>query len=199
MDQAMASAASGGKGEEESAVDPTADLGSALRACAMGDSTGLRQLYDHEAPRMIGVAMRILRRRDIADDVVHDAFLRIWRNAKSYDSTLGSPRAWIYAIVRNLAIDAIRNSQREDIVDEEHLADIADAASESTPIFDRLAEGSALHRCLERLEPKRRASILLAYAHGCSHGEIAGKLGVPLGTVKAWIRRSLAALRECMA
>ena len=148
---------------------------------------------------MTGIAMRILRRRDIADDVVHDAFLRIWRNANSFDPSLGSPRAWIYAIVRNLAIDAIRNGQREDLVDEEHLADLADASAESNPVFDRLAEGSALHRCLERLEPKRRASILLAYAHGCSHGEIAGKLGVPLGTVKAWIRRSLTALRECMA
>ena len=174
-------------------------LTDALAACAAGNKTGLRQLYDHEAPRMVGVALRILRRRDLAEDVVHDAFLRIWRASSHYDSSLGSPRAWIYAIVRNLAIDVIRSNQREDLVDEQQLAEIADSALETSPLFERLAENSALRRCLEGLEPKRRTSLLLAYAHGCSHGEIAGKLGVPLGTVKAWIRRSLTALRECMS
>lgn len=174
-------------------------LSAALAACAAGDKSGLRQLYDQEAPRMIGVALRIIRRRDLAEDIVHDAFMRIWRAAGRYDSSLGSPRAWIYAIVRNLAIDSIRNSQREEFVDDEQLAGMIDSASETTPFFERLSESNALRRCLQGLEPKRRASLLMAYAQGCSHGEIAGKLGVPLGTVKAWIRRSLTALRECMA
>ena len=65
--------------------------------------------------------------------------------------------------------------------------------------FDRLAEGSALKRCLETLEPKRRLGVLLAYVEGLSHGEIAARLGVPLGTAKAWLRRGLLQLRECMA
>lgn len=175
------------------------DLVAALRDCGTGDTAALRRIYDQEAPRMIGVAMRILRRRDVAEDVVHDAFLRIWRNAQSYNPMLGPPRAWIYTIVRHLAIDVLRSSAREDLVDESQLTDMADSAIEAAAVFDKLAEGSALRRCLERLEPKRRASLLLAYANGCSHGEIAGKLGVPLGTVKAWIRRSLVALRECLA
>ena len=148
---------------------------------------------------MIGVALRIVRRRDLAEDIVQDTFMRIWRAAGRYDSALGSPRAWIYAILRNLAIDSILNSQREELIDDEQLTDMMDSASETAPFFDRLAESSALRRCLQGLEPKRRASLLMAYAQGCSHGEIAGKLGVPLGTVKAWIRRSLTALRECMA
>ena len=62
----------------------------------------------------------------------------------------------------------------------------------------RLPETSALRRCLERLDPQRRAVVVLAYVHGLSHGELAGKLGVPLGTVKSWVRRSLISLQECM-
>lgn len=174
------------------------DARAALRACAAGDASALRSLYDKESPRMMGVALRILRRREMAEDVVHDAFLRIWRAAGSYDPALGSPRAWMYAIVRNLAISMLRDGRREDLADDARLAELSDAGLDPAPI-ERLAEGSALRRCLERLDPKRRESLLLAYANGYSHGEIAGKLGVPLGTIKAWIRRSLSALRECMA
>lgn len=179
--------------------ETTTDLTAALAACGQGDVAALRQIYAHEAPRMMGVAMRILHHRHIAEDVVHDAFLRIWRNADRYDPALGTPRAWIYAIVRHLCIDVLRANAREDFVDEARLAEIADTTSDAAAIFDKLANDNALHRCLERLEPKRRTSLLLAYAHGCSHGEIARKLDLPLGTVKAWIRRSLTALRECLA
>lgn len=182
----------------ETAYENAFDARAALRGCADGDQNALQALYSQEAGRMIAVAMRILRRRDLAEDVVQEAFVRIWRQAGLYDAALGSPRAWIYTIVRNLSLNLLRDGKREDVIDDDRLTELSDAAGGDDPL-SRLAESSALRRCLENLEPQRRVSLMLAYSEGLTHGEIAGRLGLPLGTVKAWIRRSLLALRECMA
>lgn len=170
----------------------------ALAACAAGDAGALKALYDREAPALLGVAQRILRRRDLAEDVLQETFVQVWRKAATYDASLGSARGWIYAILRNRALNALRD-ERHVPLDDDTLSGLSEAASDVEDAFLRLAESSALRRCLDRLDPKRRASILLAYVRGYSHGEIAGHLGVPLGTVKAWIRRSLVTLKDCLA
>ena len=86
--------------------------------------------------------------------------------------------------------------------DESRFSSDEDASEQTGPMtanaLARLPETSALRRCLERLDTPRRAVVVLAYVHGLSHGELAGKLGVPLGTVKSWVRRSLISLQECM-
>ena len=146
---------------------------------------------------MLGVALRIVRRRDLAEEAVHDAFLQIWRKAHQFDPKLGSGRTWIYAIVRNRALNIVRDRSREDLVDDETFEAVA--GGDHDDMLMRMPERDALRLCLERLEKPRRTSLILAYVEGFSHGEIAGRLGVPLGTVKAWIRRSLIALKECMA
>ena len=174
------------------------DYAQAIRACAAEDPEALRRLYDREAAPMLGVAMRIVRRRDLAEEVVHDAFVQIWRKAHQFDPHLGSGRTWLYAIVRNRALNLVRDRSREDFVDGIELEAMSDQLDQED-LLARLPERDALRRCLESLEKPRRTSLLLAYVGGFSHGEIAGRLGVPLGTVKAWIRRSLSALRECMA
>lgn len=174
----------------------TVDLKEALTACAAGDRAALRAIYERECAAMIGVAARIVKRRELAEEVVQEAFVRIWRNAHRYNPELGPPRAWLYAIVRNQAINILRSGRREDLVDEVP-EDVASAV-EAHAAAERLPEGQALRRCLEGLEVRRRTSLLMAYVDGFSHGEIAGRLGLPLGTVKAWIRRSLVQLRECM-
>jgi len=184
---------------QQAAPEAAADDIGALRAVATGDRRALRALYDREAPRMIGIAQRIVRRRELAEEAVQEAFIRIWNRASDYDPSLGSPRAWMYTIVRRLALNMVRDGRREDLVDDDALAALADAGAPHDEALARLADGSALRRCLERLDSKRRDSLVLAYVGGLSHGEIAGRLGIPLGTVKAWIRRSLLALRECMA
>lgn len=171
------------------------EQGAAIRACAAGDQAALRTLYEAEAAAMLGVAIRIVRRRDLAEEAVHDTFIQIWRKAHQFDPALGSPRAWMFAIVRNRALNIVRDRSREDLVGG-HI-EVLDVDHDDTLM--RLPERDALRRCLERLEKPRRASLMLAYVGGLSHGEIAGRLGVPLGTVKAWIRRSLLALKECMA
>lgn len=179
------------------------DHAAALQACARGDRQALESIYRHESRYLLGVALRIVRQRQQAEDVLHDAFMAIWTKAASFDATLGSGRGWIYSVTRNLALNNVRNGAREVSVDEE-TAEALDArvSLENHPVtdaFELRASLGKLNECLQRLEPARRNCILYAYVDGCSHGEIAERTQTPLGTVKAWIKRSMGSLRECMA
>lgn len=174
------------------------DVETAIAACAAGDRSALRALYDREAAQMLGVALRILKRRALAEDAVQDAFLRIWSAAASFDGTAGQGRGWIYAILRNRALNMLRGEARVDLVDDVEPLGLEDPQESPEAMVARMSDASALKRCLETLDAARRRVILLAYTDGLSQGEIAGRLGLPLGTVKAWTRRSLLALRECM-
>jgi RNA polymerase sigma factor (sigma-70 family) len=170
----------------------------ALRRCASGDRSALRALYEAEAPRMIGVALRILRRRALAEEAVQDAFVQVWQQAGRFDPARGGARAFVYAVLRNRALNILRAEARTDLTDAlDH--DVPGDDVDPEEAVARLSEAGALRRCLEGLDPRRRRAIVLAYAHGLSHGELAGRLGMPLGTVKSWLRRSLLALRECLS
>lgn len=176
------------------------DHAQALAGCARGDRAALKALFEQEAGRLIGVAQRIVRRRDLAEEVVQDAFIQIWRKAHQYSPERGSARGWVYAVVRNRALNLLRDGSREESLADEQLIDLQDAghADEAHRAFDHLETGSRLRQCLAALDEAKRRSILMAYISGFTHGEIAGRLGVPLGTAKAWVRRGLTALRECM-
>ncbi|MCP2053203.1 UNVERIFIED_ORG: RNA polymerase sigma-70 factor (ECF subfamily) [Pseudomonas fluorescens] len=170
------------------------DYQACLAACARGDQRALRQLYAEDSSRLLGVALRIVRDKALAEDVVHDAFIKVWRGAGSFDPSRGSARGWVFSITRHLALNAVRNHSREVALGDEH--EQLAAAHDS---FEFSAREGQVYRCLEQLDPTRRSCILHAYVDGFSHSEIARKLDTPLGTVKAWIKRSLVALRECMA
>jgi RNA polymerase sigma-70 factor (ECF subfamily) len=185
-------------------TDHSFDYEQALSRCAAGDRQALQNLYKQESHRLLGVAMRIVRQRQQAEDVLHDAFLAIWTQAARFDATLGSGRGWIYSVTRNLALNSVRKGAREVSVDEE-TAEALDAQT-SVEAHHQLADAFEMHAslgrlndCLSRLEPARRNCILYAYVDGCSHGEIAERTQTPLGTVKAWIKRGMSSLRECMA
>jgi RNA polymerase sigma factor (sigma-70 family) len=180
------------------------DYEHALKACAAGDRAAFQSLYQQEARHLLGVALRIVRQRQQAEDILHDAFVSIWNKASSFDAALGSGRGWIYSVTRNLAFNAVRDGAREVSADEEtaEALDVeasTDAHAGMTDAFELRASMGKLNDCLERLEPARRNCILYAYVDGCSHGEIAERTKTPLGTVKAWIKRGLGSLRECMA
>lgn len=171
-----------------------------LMRCAKGDRTALKTLFEAEADRLIGVAERILRRRELAEEAVQDGFIRIWRSAHQYAPDRGSARGWIYAIVRNRALNMLRDGRREAAMDDAELDALRERGDgqEVEDVLARLGHRSRLRHCLEALDETKRRSILMAYIFGHTHGEIAGRLGVPLGTAKAWVRRGLSALRECM-
>lgn len=174
------------------------DYAAALTACAQKDKGALKRLYEEEAGRMISVSQRIVRRRELAEDVVHETFIQIWRKADSFDPALGSGRSWIYTILRNRSLNLIRDGGREDLATEDWLDRAREQETDVEDAFSRLSANSALRRCLELLDEEKRNSVLLSYVSGYTHGEVAAHLGVPLGTAKSWIRRALLALRDCM-
>jgi len=175
------------------------DAEAALRGCARGEAEALRRLYDNMAPMLMGVALRIVRRRDLANDVLHDAFIQVWRRADTFDPVRGSARNWLFSVVRHRALSVVRRLGREQQLDE---AELASRPAEGPSALDRLASADAagaLRRCLQELDADRRMTIVLAYADGLSHAQIAARLGAPLGTVKSWVRRGLEALRRCLS
>jgi RNA polymerase sigma-70 factor (ECF subfamily) len=186
------------RASEDRVTDADFDYAGALAACARGDRSALREIYGREAGRLMGVALRIVRRREIADEVLHDAFLQIWQKAATFDPALGSGRGWIFSIVRHRALNSLRGMSRETLVDEAPLAEIEDEAPDPLERLVGSRDAEALARCLAELDESKRRCILLAYLDGLTHVEIAAKLAAPLGTIKAWIRRGLAALKECM-
>ena len=175
-------------------------LADALARCARGDRSALRAIFESEGPRLVAVAERIVRRRDLAEEVVQDAFIQIWTKAPQYSRERGSPRGWIYGIVRHRSIDVVRHRSWEDLTDETELARLqeSDHADIAENIWMDLGARSRLRECLEQLDEAKRRCILMAYVCGYTHTEIAGRLRLPAGTAKTWIRRGLALLRECM-
>ena len=175
------------------------DYEGALARCADGDRAALHAIYALEARWLMGVALRIVRRRELAAEVLHDAFLQIWQKAASFDPQLGSGRGWIFTIVRHRALNVRRDAGSEEPKweDFDEVADREppDAAGGLTEAF----ETGALHGCLQRLDEAKRNCILLAYVDGCTHQEIAARLHAPLGSVKAWIRRGLLMLKACLS
>jgi len=168
----------------------------ALLECASGSQSAVGKIYAREKEQLRAMAHRIVRDRSRAEDVIHDAFAQILRYAKNFDPARGSARGWIYTIVRNAALKVQENARREFAMKDETLNAIC--AREQTvpdPAF-RIPDSMTLRAMLDQLEPKRRATLLLAIVDGRTHEEIAKYLRVPVGTVKAWIRRELVAMRR---
>lgn len=173
-------------------------LADLLAAAARGERDALRGIYQRQSVRLFGVANAVLRDRDQAADAVHNGFLNIARRAGQFDPTRGTPEAWLAAVVRYAALDILRARGRETPSDDPGLGDTP-VEPEALQALESQENGARLKQCLEALPEKNRRGIVLAFVHGLSHPQIAEKLELPLGTVKAWIRRGLLTLRECMA
>jgi len=174
--------------EPGSQMDPFAPL---LAATAAGDRAAFRSLYEEAGPRLLGVARRILRRPELAEEALQEGFMRIWRNAARFDGSRGSGFTWMAVIVRRVALDRIPANRREELVDQE-LAEALPAEGTGQ------AHEPRLQPCLEGLEETHRQSVVLAFVYGLSHSEIAERLKAPLGTAKSWVRRGLQQLRDCL-
>lgn len=179
-------------------MDHDAPLAMLLAAVARGEQSSLRAIYDREGKRLFGIAMAILRDRPAASDAVQDAFLRLWQRAGQFDPARGEAGAWIATIVRHAALDTARRRGREQPTGDPELGD-QPVEAEALDRLQAAEDGVRLRACLEQLEAKNRRMITLAFVNGLSHAQIADRLALPLGSVKTWIRRGLATLKDCLA
>ena len=172
-----------------------------LQRCGSGDSAALRTLYDEVAPHLLAVILRILHRRDLAEEALQEVFLSIWRNAASYRPGRGSPMAWLASIARNRALDVRRSLTAEPLSSEpmtQFEETIAGEGNDPERETGLAVESQRLDNCMRQLTPEQDRAIRLAFINGLSYPEIASHIQTPLGTVKSWIRRGLQALKSCL-
>jgi RNA polymerase sigma-70 factor (ECF subfamily) len=184
-------------------MSDSVELQAQLARVALGDRAALRRVYDMTSAHLLGVALRILNRRDEAEDVLQEAFVNVWHHAGSYSAAQAQPMTWLISIVRNKALDVVRSArsrhetgmpQHED--GDEH--DIEDERPNPLQLLTEASEAMRIRACMESLEASHRQCLALAYYHGMSHSEVAEHMGSPLGTVKAWVRRGLERMKKCL-
>jgi RNA polymerase sigma factor (sigma-70 family) len=174
-------------------------LAAAIRRVAGGDRAALRLVYDETAAKLFGVCLRILNDRSEAEDVLQEVYLTVWRKASAFDETRASPITWLVAIARNRAIDRVRSGNVARLSEPIEAADtIRDPAPLAAEALEVMQENQRLYSCLEELEQRQSAAIRSAFMDGLTYDELAQRSGVPLGTMKSWIRRGLAKLRACL-
>lgn len=180
-------------------LTPAGEIEALLGRCALQDQQALAQLYAAVSARVLGLLLRMLKNRAVAEEALQDVMVRVWQRSDQYAAYRGRALTWILSIARYRAIDLLRAQRMQvtlDEVPEEALAD-PDAEEFSQAVSSQRSR-RALDDCLQRLTPEQQRCLSLAYVDGYSQDEIATVIESPLGTVKSWVRRGLASLKRCM-
>jgi RNA polymerase sigma-70 factor, ECF subfamily len=173
-------------------------LATLLAEVASGDKSAFARLYGLTSRKLFGVALRILRDRSAAEDIVQEVYFRIWRNASSFDVKLASPIAWMASIVRHCAIDRLRKQKLETIEFGDESARVEACEPDPADEIDMAQRRAIAFAAIRKMDPAKRNLILLAYFREHSRDSLARAYGVPTGTIKTNLRRSLIELRESM-
>jgi RNA polymerase sigma-70 factor (ECF subfamily) len=167
-----------------------------LAAVTKGDPAAFERLYQATCAKLYGVVLRILRRHDLAADVMEQAYLQIWNSAGEFNPAQGTPLAWMVAIARRLAIDASRRPQPDaggepEVIDENE-------GPGAVPRHQLTDDLKRLLTCIGRLEPDRQRMLLLAYYGAFTREQLSVKLDMPVNLLKASLRRSLIEVEQCL-
>jgi RNA polymerase sigma-70 factor (ECF subfamily) len=177
-----------------------ADLGGLLRRCARGEEAAFAAFYDATSSRAWGLALRVVRDRTHAEEVVQEAYLTAWRQCGRFDSTRGRAESWFLTIVHRTAVDRVRSTEaatRRDQKYTEHSHSVTEPDSTASAVH-RSLEARRVHGALEALTERQRQAVELAYWGGYTHTEVAGLLDIPVGTAKTRIRDGLIRLRDTL-
>ncbi len=166
------------------------ELATLIARTAQGDRAAFRRLYDGTSGRLLAITLKILGRRDLAEEALQDSYVSVWKRASGFDAGRGSARGWLATIARRRAIDRLRSSP--------WLFREVPEPPEIAASVSRLPERMTLRHCLERLDARTRHAICLAYLYGMTHSELSGKTGIPLGTIKSRLRRGVKSVKECL-
>jgi RNA polymerase sigma-70 factor (ECF subfamily) len=175
-----------------------ADLIALLAAVAQGDRAAFEALYAATRAKLYGVILRILRRRDLADEVMQETYLKIWGSAGSFDPTKASAVTWMVTIARNRAIDLARKRSEASLEEEPEAMDVAADIPNPLSARELNEDLSRLMACIGALDADRKRMVLLAYYNGQSREQLAATFDKPVNTIKTWLRRSLIEIRECL-
>lgn len=183
-------------------TSPGPDLPALLARVALRDRAAFEQLYGATCAHLLSVAFRILNNRERAEEALQEAFMNVWHSASGYNPVVATPMTWLINIVRNKAIDMLRAGRTERAatveLDDDALAVANDDAQQPQQLLANSLAKARLDGCMGTLSASQRQALALAYYRGMVHTEIAAALNAPLGTAKAWVRRGLDKLKECL-
>jgi RNA polymerase sigma-70 factor, ECF subfamily len=173
------------------------NLADALKRVAQGDEAAFELVYAATSVKLYGIIVRILGRRELADEVLQEVYIRVWQRASQFDPASGSPITWLASIARNRALDETKRKTMRSL---EELPGLQEVASWNDAVQNHRVntERMRLLACLDCLDPHKKQVILLAYHYGMTREEIARHVGRPVATVKTWLRRGLAQLKDCL-
>jgi RNA polymerase sigma factor (sigma-70 family) len=196
------------KTDEPDWPERSRELAQLLARTGLGDRAAFAALYERTSGHLFAVLLRIQRDRGLAEDLLQEVFVSVWKAAAGFDAARSQPLTWLTSIARNRAIDSLRRAQAQPRVESSTRAedddrpDAADTLADAGPgpleLLGRASDARELGQCMERLTPPQRQSVALAFFDGLSHAEVAAQLREPLGTVKSWVRRALATLKGCL-
>ena len=185
------------------AADRGAGLADLLARTALADQAAFALLYRRTSSHLYAIALRILREPAAAEEVLQEAYVSVWHHAAGYAAEKSQPQTWLASIVRNRCLDRLRRRGLDTVSlsrDDEDETDMDVPADNASPVELLIAgaEAASVRDCVQALEGGQKQAIALAFFQGLSHAELAQALREPLGTVKSWVRRGLARLRECL-
>ena len=184
---------------QQSSPEARERLKAAMARLAEGDRGALEETYRLTNVKLFGICLRILGDRKEAEDALQDVYITLWRNAARYDASRASPIAWLATFARNRAVDRLRTGKvRRGAVPVDEAAGLADSAAMADDMLIDEERSARVHTCIQGLDDPQRGAIRSAFLDGYTYAELAERQDVPLGTMKSWIRRGLAKLRDCM-
>jgi RNA polymerase sigma-70 factor (ECF subfamily) len=182
------------------------ELAQLLARSGLGDRQAFARLYERSSSHLFAVVLRIQRDRALAEELLQEIYVAVWKGAAGFDAARSQPMTWLTAIARNRAIDSLRRAAAHPLIpvhsstDEDEPVDEGPADERPGPLdlLQQASDARELARCMQGLSAPQRQSVALAFFDGLSHAEVAEQLRQPLGTVKSWVRRALMSLKSCL-